>query len=104
MRRSPRRALLAAMLALALASPAAAIGPRDAFPPGEGESNLEQTARQIYDLVVLRPMAVAQSVASFVAYPIVAPISWLLLEPEDATEISITQHGRRTFRRPLGEL
>jgi hypothetical protein len=84
---------------LALLPPAPALSVED---PEQSRAN--STGRQVFDLVVLRPLQVVQVAVSAAIFVPAYPVSLLFDGGEDVLEICITEPVERAFRRPLGDL
>ena len=94
---TPRRALCAVGLVLALLTPAAGLA-------AEGEAGVVRAGRIGWDLLVIRPLGVVVAgislVGAAVAYPFALPF-----DAEDhVTDFLVKDPIDRTFRTPLGEL
>jgi hypothetical protein len=63
-----------------------------------------RVARSAWDLVVLRPLGLVQTLVSLPFLVVAYPISLVTGGSEDVVEICWTQPVDQTFRRPLGDL
>jgi hypothetical protein len=59
--------------------------------------------RIVFDIAVLRPLGLVQSVVGVAAYVIFYPVSLLTGGSDDVTRACITGPFDQTFRRPLGD-
>ncbi len=72
--------------------------------PAQAESDAEDTARKVFDVLVLRPLGFAQTVTSAAFLVAGFPVAAATGTTEDLVEICWTQPVDQTFRRPIGEL
>jgi hypothetical protein len=102
---------IGAYLPLLLLALLVSASPSTAAPADEqgGEPGRE-TARKVYDALLLRPLGFCQFVVSaavFVpAYPIArfVDLGWDANATDDVIEVCITEPVNQVFRKPLGEL
>jgi hypothetical protein len=83
------------VLLLATAAPARAVSTSEA---------LEASARAAFDLAILRPLGLVQTLVGAAAFVPFYPISLLTGGSEHVMHVCIENPIERTFRRPLGEL
>ena len=91
---SPRHFAIAAALGWALAGSA----------PAYAESSAEAAGRAAFDLVLLRPLGLVQTVVSGAMFVPTLPIAAALGRTDELVEICWSQPVAQTFRRPLGDL
>jgi hypothetical protein len=92
------RLVVTAMLAALVASPASADW--DGLPWEDLDQGVPRT---VFDIAVLRPLGLVQSIVGVAAFVIFYPVSLLTGGSDDVTRACITQPFDQTFRRPLGE-
>ena len=96
-----RRARAIAPLLLALSVVAA---PAQALPPQqEGPGAVHRAGRAAWDLVILRPLGLVQTVAGVALFPIFYPVSLATGGSEHVVHYFVASPVEQTFRRPLGE-
>ena len=70
----------------------------------EGRSEVERLSRQAYDLVILRPFGLVQTIVGAGFFVVAYPVSLVTGGEADVVDICITGPVDQTFRKPLGQL
>ena len=94
----PKLCACALLCALLVTSAARAEGPET------GRSGVERVGAQTWDLVVLRPLGLVQTVVGAAFFAVAYPVSLVTGGSDHVVDYCIKSPVEQTFTRPLGEL